>query len=442
VYGSTNPEWTPTDGQRQQFELSNAPKMRHCMAYGGSGSSKTYGWCCIMALRALFEPSTHLIVRRTFKDCRQSLVVDPRATWPSVMDTFLPGVPWEVNHSDWFITMPCARGGQSTIWLSGLDDQKRADKILGREYATIFVNEASDFLDYNSIVILRTRLRQKTDKLALKVFYDQNPTVKSHWTYREFELGVNPLAHSETIPNHSELYGSIQMNPEMNLGNMGDGYIEMLEAMPERQRKRFLKGVYQDEVADALWTPDDIDHWRVSDIPCALVRKIVAVDPSVNDGKHGDSCGIGYAAQGADGHYYVIEDATLMAHPAVWGRKTVELCDRQDCDHVVVEDNQGGVLAEENVRNAQGGDRLLIERVNARSGKILRAEPVANLYRRGLVHHVGHHRYLEDEMTTYTGKPGQASPNRLDWMVHGVTHLSGCSRTSLSSVARAIKSDW
>jgi hypothetical protein len=32
----------------------------------------------------------------------------------------------------------------STIWFGGLDDKERVDKILGREYSTVYLNEASE----------------------------------------------------------------------------------------------------------------------------------------------------------------------------------------------------------------------------------------------------------------------------------------------------------
>ena len=34
-------------------------------------------------------------------------------------------------------------GNKSEIWIGGLDDQERVEKILGKEYVTIFLNECS-----------------------------------------------------------------------------------------------------------------------------------------------------------------------------------------------------------------------------------------------------------------------------------------------------------
>ncbi|MCJ2064881.1 ATP-binding protein, partial [Methylobacterium sp. J-088] len=55
----------------------------------------------------------------------------------------------------------------------------------------------------------------------------------------------------------------------------------------------------------------------------------------------------------------------------------------------------------------------------------LRAEPVSLLYARGLVHHVGAFPALEDVLWDFgpDGLSGGGSPDRLDAMVWGLTHL-------------------
>ncbi len=60
--------------------------------------------------------------------------------------------------------------------------------------------------------------------------------------------------------------------------------------------------------------------------------------------------------------------------------------------------------------------------VYATRGKRLRAEPVAALYERGRVRHVGAFAKLEDQMTSYTGEGGK-SPDRLDALVWAITDL-------------------
>ena len=59
--------------------------------------------------------------------------------------------------------------------------------------------------------------------------------------------------------------------------------------------------------------------------------------------------------------------------------------------------------------------------VHASRGKVTRAEPVVALYEQGLVHHVGFHPALENQLCGWV--PGDPSPDRLDAMVWGVWAL-------------------
>ena len=79
-------------------------------------------------------------------------------------------------------------------------------------------------------------------------------------------------------------------------------------------------------------------------------------------------------------------------------------------------------LIEMNLRNYN--QQISYDSVRATRGKEVRAEPVADLYRRGYVHHFGEFPDLEDELTTWV--PGQGrSPNRLDALVWGISYLTG-----------------
>lgn len=62
-----------------------------------------------------------------------------------------------------------------------------------------------------------------------------------------------------------------------------------------------------------------------------------------------------------------------------------------------------------------------VKLVHASRGKQTRAEPVASLYEHGRGHHVGSFPALEDELCLWM--PGDASPNRMDALVWGLTEL-------------------
>lgn len=412
--------FTRTTGQIAQCDMLAGDAL-HNMAEGGSRSSKTFGWVEILCERALRRVSAHLALRRYYKDCRQAIGMQ---TLPAVMRIAFPGVPYEINKTDWYVSFP----NGSTLWLGGMDDGKRVDKCLGREYSTIFFNEASE-MGYESVTTFHSRLAEKSG-LRPKCLYDQNPPTKSHWTYKVFHLGVDPTTKEERIKDWEQRYAHIRINPECNAANLAPGYIETtLAGLPERQRRRFLEGLYQDDVEDALWKQETIDYYRVQDeqVP-EIVRMVVAVDPSVSSTKNSHECGIVAVGKGRDGHYYVFDDASQKAHASIWGKTVVKLYGDRQADCVVGEVNQGGDLVESNIRHTEGGENVPFRKVHATRGKSKRAEPVSNLYTRGMVHHVGTHRFLEDEMTGYDPNKDESDDNpanRMDALVWGMTDLAG-----------------
>ena len=72
-------------------------------------------------------------------------------------------------------------------------------------------------------------------------------------------------------------------------------------------------------------------------------------------------------------------------------------------------------------------ENVSYKKVHATRSKVVRSEPVAALYERKKVHHVGSYekyRELETQMTTFVALPGQKSPDRMDALVWALTELS------------------
>ena len=185
-----------------------------------------------------------------------------------------------------------------------------------------------------------------------------------------------------------------------------------------------LDGELIEDVAGALWTRGLIERQRVAMPPAAVVRVVVGVDPPAGIG--GDACGIVAVARGADGHAYVIEDASVAgASPEGWARAVAECAGRVRADRVVAEGNQGGAMVEHTLRGASCA--MPVKIVHARHGKVVRAEPVAALYEAGKAWHAGAFPELEDELCglisagRYEG-PGR-SPDRADACVWAMTEL-------------------
>jgi hypothetical protein len=176
----------------------------------------------------------------------------------------------------------------------------------------------------------------------------------------------------------------------------------------------------KDHDPDALWKPDLIAEHRidVGEYP-ELSRLVVGVDPPGG----ATECGIVAAGLGADGHAYVLDDASLKASPETWGSAVVALYEQWGAGRVLGEANYGGDMVEYTIKSVEGGENVSYKAVKATRGKAVRAEPVAARYERGMVHHVGPFPALEDEMVTWVPGAGMPSPNRLDALVWCVTEL-------------------
>jgi PBSX family phage terminase large subunit len=225
-----------TEKQYEAVDLM-ASGCKNVMCYGGSRSGKTFLLCYAIFVRAAREPnSRHCILRAKFAHAIQSIWLD---TIPKMLAIAMPDCGAKPNRSRYYYTLP----NGSEVWVGGLDNADRAEKILGNEYSTMYFNECSQ-LDYQSITLARTRLAQQNG-LRKVTYYDQNPPKKSHWSYWLFEKHIDPI-EDEALDDGFD-YQSILMNPEDNIDNIDPEYLKLLEKMPEKDKKRFLLGLYDDE---------------------------------------------------------------------------------------------------------------------------------------------------------------------------------------------------
>ena len=404
-------DFSYTAAQKKAFELIGSG-VHNVMLFGGSRSGKTFTLCAAIAVRALKSPgSRHAVIRRYFSGVRASVGLD---TLPKMLNLRFPGLEWKFNKSDACFHFP----NGSEIWLLGLDDAERSEKILGKEFSTMYFNECSE-ISYDSVQTALTRLAQRVPELENKVFYDCNPPGKSHWTYQVFIEKFNP---ADKMPlAHPEDYGAMRINPADNRENLPANYIEnTLSTLPEKQKRRFLEGKFSDDDYEALWKMQTIERNRVRHVP-ELERIVVGVDPAVTLSSNSDCTGIVAAGRAGDGKCYILEDASCRLTPAKWAARAVELYRKYEADRIIGEVNNGGDLIETVLRNA--APDVSFKAVRASRGKILRAEPVAALYERDMVCHAGVFPELEEQMTNYTGRPGSSSPDRLDALVWAVTAL-------------------
>ena len=400
----------------------------HKLIYGGSRSGKTFRIMRTLVIRALKAPgSRHIALRRFSSSIRTSIWLE---TLPTVMRIC---APWARNAMlEQSMTMHLFN--DSSIVLGGLDDKARIDKILGRECASLYFNEASEFA-YQQVGVARTRLAQNVPDiyggyLKPRAYYDLNPVGSQHWTYRQFVKKLDP--ESDRPLRDPDQYAYFQLNPRDNEQNLPAGYVDHeLGDLSERQKARFLHGEYQSQVPGALWELETIERCRIdpSGIP-DISRIVIAVDPSGASGKEGersDDIGIVVAGKGSDGRAYVLADLTIKDGPAAWGRRAVLAYAEYKADLIVGEINYGGAMVGYVIQTAATELNLQVpfETITVSRGKHIRAEPVSTMYERDLVRHVGRFPKLEDEMTNMAvdGYKGSRSPNRLDALVFALSSL-------------------
>jgi len=256
------------------------------------------------------------------------------------------------------------------------------------------------------------------------------------WDMLQFclRLGEHPRQVVTTTPRPIPLLKRLLNDPltvvsraatAANAANLAPGFLSTVVARYQGTRlgRQELDGDLIEDRDDALWRRDMIERTRVDRAPPSI-RVVVAVDPPVTSGVGADACGIIAAGLGEDGRAYILADATTKGQGALdWARTAVRLYESMDADCIVAEVNQGGELVTAMLRQVSSG--VPVRQVRATRGKFLRAEPVAALYERGLVSHVGVWPELEDQACDFGpgGLSDGRSPDRVDALVWALTEL-------------------
>ncbi len=405
-----------------------SPDWRRVMAYfGGRGSGKTYTGTHLLAeLMLTSEPGEWGIVAPTFGDCRDVYIEGQE----SGLITALGGkagaggrlaekgkhiLAW--NRSTGQLRL---RNG-SIVFSDGADDG--AYRIQGHNLRGLLAGEIGLWRKWKAAwdESIRYAVRLSPAKIIVE------GTPKAVMPARVL---VRRLLDDPTTPCR-------QLKTRDNAANLDAETMRAFMASKgtslERQE---LTGELIENADGALWRTDTIDQYRMGvpeagpDDPFGVqaiydiiqpVRVCVAVDPAVSFSDDSDEHGIVVVAKGKNGHHYVLEDLSRRAPVTAWPRVVMEAVDRWQADRVIGEVNNGGDYIEATMR-AQGFTGAY-ETVHATRGKALRAEPLAQFYQRGSVHHVGVLPELEIQMTGWVAEESNESPDRLDALVWACTWL-------------------
>lgn len=264
-------------------------------------------------------------------------------------------------------------------------------------------------------------------------------------------LGEHPQICITTTPRPLPLIKELLKDPGCvtvrgstydNLHNLAPSFQRAVVAKYEGTTlgRQELDAEVLEDLPGALVARAHIDGHRVrpEDVP-ELVSIVVGLDPAGTS--RGDETGLVVTGWGVDKHHYVMADASRRRSPDETARAAYALLEQHDAVKVVVEDNGGKDWIESVLqrvwRDLHGDDAgpAPIRRVNAAQGKKLRAQPVAMLYEQGRVHHVGSFPELEDQLTTWIPEEDPNSPDRIDALVHAVTHHMKRDRQSAALVS-------
>jgi phage terminase large subunit-like protein len=264
-------------------------------------------------------------------------------------------------------------------------------------------------------------------------------------------LGAHPRVVVTTTPRPTRLIRLLASDPGtvVTHGTTFDNAAHLAPSALAYLRQRYegtrlgeqeLNARLVTDVAGALWRQAwfEREGFRVHRAP-ALRRVVVAVDPAVTAQRGSDQTGIIAAGVGHDDHAYVLADGSVRGTPDEWARAALALYDAHQADRLIAEANNGGDLVAHMLRTLNANVPLRL--VHASRGKAVRAEPVAALYERGRVHHIGVFRELEEQLVTWTPVSGE-SPDRMDALVWAIWALLIEQDTFTAADAPLSLGDW
>ena len=241
-----------------------------------------------------------------------------------------------------------------------------------------------------------------------------------HWLKRLVESPNTALSRMRTLDNRANLDAATV-----------EYYLETYGGTTLGRQELDAEILWDTE--GALWTRDLLDRTRVEAAPEDMARIVVAVDPSGT--RRGDIAGIVVAGMSAEGHYYVLQDASLKASPEGWASKAVAAYHAWQADRIVAEANFGAEMVEGTIRAVD--PTVPVKLVHASRGKAVRAEPIVAVFERAKAHLVGPMPALEDELCGWEPGGNMPSPGRLDALVWAVTELGAVKRPESEAARRA-----
>lgn len=378
----------------KQWEIKNSPAKRKVVRAGRRGGKTTLAADIAVDLflqgkRVLYGVPTDDQVGRFWFECNHALAEPIEA-----------GV-FKKNETKHIIELP---GTEQRIRAK---NAYNADTLRG-DYGDYIILDEFQMMDADTLdeVVYPMLLDNDGD---LMLIFTERRGVKGKYARDLFKRG-------ETDPRWQSFKFTSHDNPHISASALE----EITKDMTQLAYKAEILAEESGDNPDALWKREIIPH--LTKAP-EMTRIVVGVDPP---GSVGTECGIVAAGKGTyKGQMcaFVLADHSRKGTPGEWGAAVVTTYHTVQADRIVGERNYGGDMVENTIRNAENGQFVSYKDVQATRGKAVRAEPIAALYERGLVYHIGDYPLLEDEMCGYVPDKGMPSPNRYDALVWALTEL-------------------
>lgn len=245
-----------TDKQQKGWEILTDSGYTRVLFDGGSRSGKTSLLTEYIVMRAFQYPGSRQLIARKFKaHAKQSIWND---TLRKYLAANIPDKTYSKSETE--LTINFFNG--SSIVIGGLDDDERVEKILGNEYITILLNEATQ-LSWETVQMIMTRLAQKVydtegEMAVPKLLLDCNPRGPRHWLHMAGVRHTNPVS-GKALPD-SKKWARLSWSAYDNISNLPKEYIETLEALPENMRDRMLHGIWRGNAGSVYDEFDENTH--------------------------------------------------------------------------------------------------------------------------------------------------------------------------------------
>ncbi len=378
--------------------LSLFEPKRYKGRYGGRGSGKSHSFAKTGLCLGYDKPLRILCgreVQRSIKDSVK-LLLDDQIRFLG-LDGFYQSLQNEI------------RGENGTVFLFAGLGTMTVDQIKSYEGIDIFWGEEAQTFSARTLEVVIPTIRKPGSELWFS------------WNPRNANDPIDKLFRGEIVPENADIrkvnydenpYFPAELRAEMEFDR---------KHKPDRFAHIWL-GEYEPTAIGAIWDRQTFHQNRREDVP-EMGRIVVSIDPAISSEEKSNEHGIIVCGLGSDQRGYVLDDVSKQGTPREWANRAIAVFDKWEADAIVIEVNQGGDMVRHTLESVRPG--IPIIEVRATRGKHIRAEPISSLYSLGRISHVGTFTELESQMVQMTagGFEGEGSPDRVDALVWGFTHL-------------------